>query len=121
MLLEITTSELIDKYTILQIKQANGLNVDVEMPSIENKVYKVLDEYPVLNYLMNILHCINEQMWVIEDRKREREETKEFDNHFINLSRSIYMINDERARVKRMIDKLSNSDYQEQKKHREYL
>jgi hypothetical protein len=61
------------------------------------------------------LKKVNETLWKIEDMIREKEKLQEFDNEFIELARGVYIKNDERARIKREINILCNSDYQEVK------
>jgi len=121
MYIEVTVSEIFDKLSILEIKKQHGLNVNAEYESLYSKYYEIITNNNVLAYYYSILKVINEQMWLIEDRKRQHELEKKFDETFINLSRSIYMINDERARIKKIIDTISNSKLKEQKLHREYL
>jgi hypothetical protein len=119
--IEVTVSEIFDRLSILDIKKQNGLNVEIEYEKMRAIYNDVVSKNKVLEFYYPILKIVNEQMWCIEDLKRQHEETKNFDTMFIDLSRSIYMINDERARIKRIIDTLANSVTFEQKKHREYL
>lgn len=121
MYIEVTVSEIFDRLSILDIKKQNGLNVESEYEKMLAIYDSIVSQNRALEYYYPILKIINEQMWAIEDLKRQHEESKNFDVLFIDLSRSIYMINDERARIKRIIDTLANSATFEQKKHREYL
>ena len=63
------------------------------------------------------LRVINEKLWKIEDRIREKEKLKEFDDEFIELARSVYKTNDERVLIKREINEVYNSPYQEVKSY----
>jgi len=59
------------------------------------------------------LKKVNEKLWKIEDKIREKEKKQEFDEEFIDLARSVYKNNDERARIKKEINELTNSKYKE--------
>ena len=54
---------------------------------------------------------VNQKLWKIEDRLREKEKLQEFDEEFIELARSVYITNDERARIKRQINEETGSQY----------
>jgi hypothetical protein len=64
---------------------------------------------------LNELSKVNQKLWVIEDRLRELEKVKKFDDEFINLAREVYINNDKRAEIKRKINQETESDYQEVK------
>ena len=113
----VSNGELIDKLTILQIKQEKGLSVSAELDHITFAVCPLFEETPHLSHALEVLKSINSQLWVIEDSKRACEKTLTFDRDFIALSRLVYMLNDERARVKKMIDALTGSAFSEQKSH----
>jgi hypothetical protein len=61
---------------------------------------------------------INFELWDIEDEIRLKEEHSEFDDRFIELSRMIYIKNDERARIKKELDISTESKFREQKGHK---
>jgi hypothetical protein len=61
---------------------------------------------------------MNEKLWKIEDKIRKKEKEKEFDKEFIELARSVYITNDERARIKKEINEKYNSYYKEIKIHK---
>jgi len=121
MKIDVMPSEICDRWSILQIKKNNFLNVDAEMKTLEPQFEMVMEMNTSAKYYYHILEAINEALWDIEDAKRKCEKDKDFGDHFIDLARSVYIINDERARIKRMIDKLVGSDYFEQKSHGDYL
>ncbi|MFO7305659.1 MAG: DUF6165 family protein [Gammaproteobacteria bacterium] len=122
----ISPGELIDKITILQIKS--------ERISDPTKVANVRAELALLEqvwrdspYAANdiaaewaALRRINEKLWDVEDRLREKERTKTFDEEFIELARSVYFTNDERAAVKRTINTKLGSKIIEEKSYAEY-
>ena len=63
---------------------------------------------------------INQQLWDIEDKIREKEKFKSFDAEFIQLARSVYITNDERSRIKRRINETFGSDLIEEKSYAEH-
>ncbi len=63
---------------------------------------------------------MNEALWEVEDRIREKEAAKDFDEEFIRLARSVYINNDERARIKRRINVLLSSELIEEKGYASY-
>lgn len=121
----ISDGELLDKITILELK--------MEYIQDESKLYNVEKEYFALNSMLNALHLsteiqtlrnelkdINRSLWDIEDRIRVKEKNKQFDEEFIELARSVYITNDERARVKREINVALKSDLIEEKQYDDY-
>ena len=111
---EIGNGELFDKVSILQIKQERGLPVEKELDVLQNTIAGLLTE--TMQHPFNVLKQINRELWIIEDNKRAYEKTKNFDENFVALSRLVYLLNDERARVKRLIDNLTLSNIVEYKK-----
>lgn len=116
----ISIGELIDKITILEIKKTKTLDV--------NKLKNILIELGQLNCLLDKLSIptvvdtlkiqlrnINSELWVIEDSKRQCEKEQRFDKAFIELARSVYLKNDQRAAIKRNINELTNSAIIEEK------
>ena len=61
------------------------------------------------------LKKVNEKLWKIEDKIREKEKLQEFDDEFIELARSVYITNDERSKIKKKINELTNSSFREVK------
>lgn len=110
----VSVGELIDKITILEIKLSVSDNEYIqkeldELNSIKNTVSKSILGYEVY------LKKINEHLWKIEDKLRKKEKLQEFDDEFIELARSVYKTNDERARIKKEINQLTNSKFMEVK------
>jgi predicted nucleic acid-binding Zn-ribbon protein len=108
----VSVGELIDKLTILEIK---SLFTDDEyvLKELEelNKSRAIITQY-TLEYEIE-LKKVNEKLWKIEDKLRQLEKEQRFDSEFIELARSVYITNDERARIKREINELTNSDFKE--------
>lgn len=110
----ISVGELIDKITILQIKAflSDDEYVHRELSEL-NQIKSHLTQYS-LEYEVQ-LKKVNEKLWKIEDKIREKEKLKEFDEEFIELARSVYKTNDQRFKIKNKINELYNSDYKEVK------
>jgi predicted nucleic acid-binding Zn-ribbon protein len=124
-LVALSWGELIDKITILEIKQqrlssADAIaNVQRELAALN----KVVDASSVPESVAPVklaLKVVNESLWEIEDQIRAKEAQSSFDQQFIALARSIYINNDERAKLKRQINKLMNSELVEEKQYTSY-
>jgi len=129
MTIEVSNGEIIDKYTILQIKakhiaDAEKLkNVMVEKDVLEKSVmqiYNMTVQQPELERLQQDLYNINLTLWNIEDQIREHERMELFNDDFIELARSVYYTNDERSVVKKDINLLTGSKLVEEKSYEEY-
>ena len=122
-LAEISAGELIDKITILEIKKEKIRNkeklveVNKELNSL-NETFKksINDENKIINF-KNDLKKINLKLWDIEDGKRSAEKNNKFDEKFIELSRSVYKFNDERAKIKLAINNALGSNIKEVKSY----
>ena len=88
------------------------------------KLEKILNETILITTnLKNFeikLSNINQSLWDIEDQLREKEKEKKFDKKFISLARMVYYKNDERAKIKRMINKSFGSELIEEKSYTQY-
>lgn len=115
----ISVGELFDKITILQIKVEHGIKeAQKELQVLQDKIPPNLPG-PV-DAAVEILRSINQACWDTEESKRLHEREKRFDDEFIHLARSVYMFNDERARVKKIINQFSGSEIVEYKSYEEY-
>jgi hypothetical protein len=106
----VSWGELIDKITILEIKQER-LRADVALANVRNELGllqmiadPVLAEQPALARMKCRLRAVNERLWDVEDRLREKEQERDFGAEFVELARSVYRYNDERAALKRTIN-----------------
>ena len=123
---EVSWGELIDKITILEIKQQRLTspeavdNVRRELAALSRVVQELKPAASALDALKQKLRTINETLWDIEDQIRAKEATKSFDRQFIELARSVYFNNDERARIKRQINELMKSGLVEEKQYTAY-
>ena len=122
----ISLGELIDKITILRIKlrKINSNDAQKNISLELEKLQKVLNGTIIIDTnLKNFeikLSKINQSLWVIEDKLREKEKEKKFDKNFISLARLVYHKNDERAKIKRMINKSFGSEIIEEKSYSQY-
>jgi len=122
-LAEISAGELIDKITILEIKKEKISNkeklveVNKELISLNETLKKSInDESKILSF-KNDLKNINLKLWDIEDGKRLAEKNSQFDEKFIELARSVYKFNDERAKIKLAINNALGSNIKEVKSY----
>jgi hypothetical protein len=124
--LDVAPGELVDKMTILEIKleRITGpdqlKNVRNEYSLIRETFRRCIPPSQELTRLMAALKRSNERLWVIEDEIRDCEREKDFGPKFIELARSVYRNNDQRARLKRDINTLLNSSIIEEKSYRSY-
>ena len=121
----ISLGELVDKISILIIKQKNIIDetkldhVKKELDFLQKTLMNYVQQEEINNYLENLIN-INSKLWNIEDDIRECERKKLFDQSFIDLARSVYFTNDERAKVKNDINKTFGSELVEVKSYEEY-
>ena len=110
----VSVGELIDKITILEIKSlfSDSKYIQKELEEL-NQIKSTITQY-TLKYV-NQLRKVNQKLWKIEDRLREKEKLQEFDEEFIELARSVYITNDKRAEIKRRINEETQSSYREVK------
>jgi hypothetical protein len=123
---EISPGELIDKITILQIKEeriddsAKRANVKLELVTLMRSRNESLEKSTTLDELTTELKRVNESLWEIEDDIRICERDRDFSTKFVELARSVYRVNDERASLKRQINELLNSSLIEEKSYVDY-
>ena len=122
----ISWGELLDKITILQIKLENLTSQDAlnnvarELKQLQAIFYQSCPVTIQPKELELELKKINQQLWDIEDKIRDKEKHKSFDDEFIQLARSVYITNDERSRIKRRINETFGSDLIEEKSYADY-
>jgi len=122
---EVSWGELVDKLTILEIKERRlnspdaVTNVRRELAAL-NKVLGALRPPDGFAALKQGLTAVNESLWEIEDKIRAKEAASAFDREFIELARSVYFNNDKRAALKREINLLLKSDLIEEKQYTAY-
>lgn len=122
----IAPGELIDKITILKIKQARISvvdklkNVGHELGILESVQDEAITSSRELQTLTEELLATNEKLWEIEDEIRICERDQDFGSRFIKLARSVYHTNDVRAALKRQINELLGSNLVEEKHYVNY-
>ena len=95
-LVEVSIGELLDKISILEIKQEKIKDpeklkfINNEHSILKAQLEKMLKTDEKLNKLFQSLKEINAKLWVIEDDKRQCEKDKDFGEKFIKLSRDVH-------------------------------
>lgn len=123
MKIEVSNGEIVDKLTIIEIKLENIRN--------EQKLANLKTEYEVLDQAVALIISksdplyielleINKKLWIIEDRIRELEKSKDFGSEFVEVARSVYFTNDLRSEVKRKINEKTKSKLIEEKSYEDY-
>jgi hypothetical protein len=126
LMVEVSLGEVLDKITILQIKQeriadpAKVANVRKELQTLEGSVGSSGMVSPQIRAVMTELREINEALWDIEDDIRECERQKNFGEEFVRLARAVYFTNDRRAAAKHRINTMSGSRLVEEKSYAAY-
>ena len=121
----ISLGALVDKISILMIKKKNISDsiklqhVNKELEFLQKTLKKYISEDKINEFLLTLVN-INSKLWDIEDDIRECERKRLFDQTFIDLARSVYFTNDERAKVKNDINKTFGSELVEVKSYEEY-
>ena len=132
MRIEVSNGELLDKFTILQIKKEKLkgrklINVEKEWKYLKKKVdafrndvkskeNEKLHKY-LLQTLFQELYLVNLRLWEIEDEIRKCEEKQDFGNRFIELARQVYITNDSRSMIKNKINLHTKSKFIEEKSY----
>ena len=125
-LVPVSFGELLDKIAILQIKSERMqdpekvANVRKELAALEATWAAHPAAAVDIRDALARLKAVNERLWVIEDDIRVLEKQRRFDDAFVQLARSVYIENDERARVKKEINLALGSAYVEEKSYQDY-
>ncbi len=126
MKVEVSTGEVLDKISILEIK-LHRIDDEKKLENVRREhhtLIKELQEAGLVDMLSNTLFsellAVNLGLWDIEDKIRHKERLQQFDEEFVSLARSIYIVNDERARLKREINEETNSLLMEEKSYAPY-
>jgi Family of unknown function (DUF6165) len=122
----VSYGELIDKITILEIK-ARRISDPAKLANVRNELdllnatwaNDAASQTGIGDERARLL-AVNEALWDIEDRIRLKERAQAFDNEFVELARSVYFRNDERAAVKREINLKLGSQLVEEKSYQDY-
>ena len=122
---EISNGELLDKFSILEIKMGN-ITDPAKLTNIENEYRELTSDCTdllrnsTISSLYAELKSINQKLWTVEDDIRDCERSKDFGPRFVSLAREVYFTNDERARVKKEINLASGSSLVEEKSYQAY-
>jgi len=122
----VSFGELIDKITILEIKAermsdpAKLANVRTELELLTRTWGDSAQAATDIGVERARLKAVNEGLWDIEDKIRLKEKAKAFDAEFIELARSVYFQNDDRAACKREINEKLGSTLVEEKSYEDY-
>lgn len=118
----VSVGELFDKYTILQIKELK-IKDSVKLESVIKEIEYLkpfVNNYKLDFDIISELSEVNLLLWNIEDRIREKERCKEFDEEFIQLARNVYITNDKRSQIKNKINVILNSTLTDIKSYEKY-
>ena len=125
-IVEVSIGELLDKISILEIKQEKIKDVDKlgfinnEHSILKNQLDKNIKSDDKLDVFFQSLKEINTKLWIIEDDKRQCEKDKDFGEKFIKLSRDVHFLNDDRAKIKLEINNHTGSVIKEIKEYTSY-
>ena len=125
-LVPVSAGELLDKITILRIKvariqdAAKLANVKLELSLLEQTWKDSGGPQHDVTLESRALQNVNERLWDIEDRIRDKEARQIFDRDFIELARAVYICNDERAAIKKRINLQLGSRLVEEKSYKQY-
>ena len=125
-IVEVSVGELLDKISILEIKQEKIKDEDKlkfinnEHSILKAQLDKNIKSDDKLKKLFQSLKEINSKLWVIEDEKRQCEKDKNFSEKFIKLSRDVHFLNDDRAKIKLEINNHTGSSIKEIKEYTSY-
>ena len=123
---ELSVGELLDKISILQIKTERIVdrskleNINKELNALMSLWKDSIYSNNNLEAEINDLKAINEELWDIEDKIRDKERNQVFDKGFIELARAVYITNDKRADIKRIINSKTGSELIEEKSYSDY-
>jgi len=129
MKIEVSNGEIIDKYTILEIKLSKIketkkiANIQHEYDTLTPDVKSIYTEVKEVSHLKKLhkdLLEVNKKLWKIEDDIRECERANNFGQTFIDLARAVYYVNDDRSDVKKEINTYTGSDLVEEKSYENY-
>ena len=127
MLVEVSNGELLDKISILELKmlkiedEEKLFNIKKEFETLNPLVVNLFENYDsqLQNHYLELAK-INGELWDIEDWIRDCEREKRFDKEFVELARSVYITNDKRCEVKKLINIETSSGLVEEKSYKEY-
>ena len=125
--IEVSNGELLDKISILELKllkiedEEKLINIMTEFDKLNPLVVDLFEKHDgqLQNHYLELAK-INGELWDIEDWIRDCEREKRFDKEFVELARSVYITNDKRSEVKKLINLMTSSGLVEEKSYKEY-
>ena len=124
--IKVSPGELIDKITILKLKnkfihnenQLKNINIELDiLLPILSKNNLNTEEFEQLS---DELYIVNNKLWEIEDNIRDKERLSDFGEEFVKLARDVYFTNDKRSEIKKKINILAGSEIIEEKSYSDY-
>lgn len=126
LIVQTSPGEFLDKLTILEIK-AERIQDPGKLANVRRELELLRAIWRESNLssrdvsaVVARLKQVNEELWEIEDRIRDKEAARTFDGEFVELARSVYITNDRRASLKRELNLALGSDLIEEKSYRKY-
>ena len=125
MKIEVSNGEILDKFSILEIK-LQKIQQEEKLNNISNEKESLWSSFCLITSQESVrekyeeLKKINLELWDIEDSIRDLERSKTFDEKFIELARAVYITNDKRADIKYQINQITGSDLVEEKSYNDY-
>ena len=125
-IVEVSVGELLDKISILEIKQDKIKDqeklgfINLEHKILKDQLNQNVKTDEKLENLFQSLKDINAKLWLIEDDKRQCEKDKDFGEKFIKLSRDVHFLNDDRAKIKLEMNIHTGSKIKEIKEYTSY-
>ena len=127
MKIEVSNGELLDKISILELKllkiedKEKLVNIQKEFDVLNPLCVELFEKFggQLQNHYLELAR-INGLLWDIEDWIRDCEREKRFDEEFIQLARSVYVTNDQRSEIKKLINETTGSDLVEEKSYKDY-
>lgn len=123
---DVSLGEFIDKMVILEIKESKITNAE-KLQNVRKELESLRRVWDASGYNMGSIESeiiqlknINETLWDIEDKIREKESLKIFDDEFIELARHVYISNDKRSKIKLKINEMLGSEFNEVKSYANY-
>ena len=125
MKIEVSNGEIVDKMTILELKldkikdKTQLKNIEKEWVILNDCVMSLYQIFSGWDFYSKVdkLSEINSQLWDVEDWIRNCEKEQRFDKEFVELARSVYRLNDQRAQLKKDINLLTKSNFVEEKSY----
>ena len=116
MKIEVSIGELVDKYSILQIKN-NKITDEKKRNDINNELHKLNECIEFIekeSFLYNILIYVNTEIWNMTNQIKSMDIK---DTNYSIISKKIFDFNQKRFRVKNMFNLIFTSDIVEQKSY----